>query len=195
MPCCRASDSDRWNSRYATEGEVWQSRPPRKLLTDYAQYIPTHGIALDAACGVANNGLFLAQHGLRVLALDISEIALRIAKQRADQLQTTLYPALFDLVDAWLPPDYFDVIVNFNYLERTTFPVYRLALKNGGLLLFESFVKTADDVLFPEYYLFPGELLQAFADFEILHYAEKQIYGTTKLTAQLVARKVDRSKQ
>ena len=181
--------ADRWNTRYDAEGEQWLARQPRQLLIDYAHFLPPTGLALDAACGVATNGLFLAQRGLRVIALDISEIALRLAKRRAESLTLPIFPAVYDLADPWLPPEIFDVILNFHFLERGTFPVYQRALKAGGILIFETFLQTGEDILFPDYYLTSGELVRAFQDFEILHSTESPLPGIEKVTSQLVARK------
>lgn len=155
--------------------------------------LPQTGLALDAAAGVANNGRFLARQGLRVIALDISEVALRAALERARQEGFSLEAAVMDLSDPWLPSARFDVIVNFRFLERSTFPVYRQALKPGGLLFFETYVKRVPGLQGPDYYLNPGELYSAFRDFEILYWEELAIdTGEEKpkrATARLVARK------
>ncbi len=182
-------DAERWDARYAKEGEDWLERPPRQLLLDYAHLLPSHGLALDAASGVANNGTFLTRYGLRVIALDISEMALKLAIQRAKEQKLNLWAAVYDLSNPWLPPDHFDVIVNFRFLERATFPVYRQALKFAGLLFFETFVKSEGDINHPEYYLRSRELLEAFQDFQIIYWEEVRIPGTERATAQLVARK------
>ena len=186
---CSCPDAERWDARYAEEGEEWLERSPRPLLLNYANALPTSGLALDAASGVANNGAYLARLGLRVIALDISENGLRLAMRRAREEGLDLSAAVYDLSSPWLPPNRFDVIVNFRFLERATFPVYRQALKNGGWLFFETFVKTAGDSDRPEYYLNAGELKQAFQDFEILNWKEAKIPGADRATAQLVARK------
>ena len=47
-------DAERWNSRYAEEGEEWLERGPRRLLQEHADLLPGQGLALDAAAGVAN---------------------------------------------------------------------------------------------------------------------------------------------
>ena len=159
--------SARWDERYRQESDFWLERQPRKLLTDYSYLLPKHGRALDAAAGVANNGLYLAQLGLKVFALDISEYGLKLAKQRANTLEISLHAAVADLSQPWLPEEHFAVIVNFHFLERGTFPVYRQALKPGGLIFFDTFTKRTNQKDPPEYYLDPGELLGWFQDFEI----------------------------
>ena len=139
------------------------------------------------------SSLFLAESGLHVIALDISLVALRLAKQRAGARSLPLEAVVYNLSNPWLPPETFEVILNFHFLERATFPVFRQALKPGGLLFFETFQKAEDDLLVPEYYLEPGELLAAFVDFDIIYWAESVLPATEshpqRAMAQLVARK------
>jgi cyclopropane fatty-acyl-phospholipid synthase-like methyltransferase len=193
QPPARNPDARRWDNRYSVEEEAWLERKPRQLLIDHAQLLPNEGAALDAASGVSANGLFLARRGLKVIALDISEIALRMAVERARAEGLSLDAAVMDLSHPWLPPDYFDIIANFRFLERATFPVYRAALKPGGLLFFESFLKLDLQLPNPEYYLDSGELLSVFQDYEILHWEESKTpvgeHHPPRGTARLVARK------
>jgi 2-polyprenyl-3-methyl-5-hydroxy-6-metoxy-1,4-benzoquinol methylase len=187
------ADAARWNDRYTQDGARWRTRSPRQLLLDFAYLLPPTGLALDAAAGVALHGLFLAERGLRVIALDVSEVGLRLARQLAQERGVWLETAVLDLSHPWLPTNTFDVIVNFRFLERATFPVYRQALKQGGLLFFETFLKTQANADAPAHYLNPGELRDAFHDFEILHsaIADNPHYPSNKqrVAEQLIARK------
>jgi SAM-dependent methyltransferase len=155
--------------------------------------LPETGLALDAAAGVARHGLFLAECGLHVIALDISEVGLRLARESVRKQGVLLETAVLDLAQPWLPANTFDVIVNFRFLERATFPVYRQALKPGGLLFFETFVRTDPQVDYPDHYLNPGELRAAFAGFEIIHHQQTEVLNSlselVKTTESLVARK------
>lgn len=186
-------DARRWDERYAQEKDRWLDHDPRQLLVEYAHLLPKHGLALDAASGVGVNSLFLARRGLHVIALDISEIALRLAIRQARAEGLPLSAAVYDLSSPWLPASFFDVILNFHFLERATLPVFRRALKPGGLLFFETFMKTGGEIDQPEYYLEPGELQAAYQDFEIIHAREMQLPATEnhppRGMAQLVARK------
>ncbi len=190
------ADAVRWNQRYAKDGLHWQARHPRHLLTRFAHLLPPGGMALDAAAGVALHGLFLAERGLHVVALDVSEVGLRLARESAKQRGLRLETAVLDLAHPWLPANYFDVIVNFRFLERATFPVYRQALKPGGLLFFETFVKIDPQGSYPDHYLNPGELAAAFANFTIIHHGQTEILNNqsqpVKITEQLIARKESR---
>lgn len=182
-------DAQRWNARYLAERERWLEQSPRQLLVDYAHLLPKEGLALDAAAGVASNGLYLAVHGLHVIALDISEYGLRLARARARQRSLLLDTAVLDLAQLWLPPDHFDVILNFHFLERSTFDQYRRALRPGGWLIFETFLRYDEAIENPEYFLKPGELCLAFKDFEIAHWREQDLGKQMRVTAQLVAQK------
>ncbi len=104
-----------------------------------------------------------------------------------------LETAVSDLSNPWLPPNKFDVIVNFRFLERATFPVYRQALKPGGLLFFATFVKTPNETSPPIHFLDPGELRTAFSDMTCIHWQQVQqkTYhsASPRLTEQLIVRK------
>ena len=183
----------KWNGRYSAEGVQWQASPPRDLLLSFADRLPGSGLVLDAAAGVGVNGLVLARRGLHVVCLDVSEVGLRLAREQARRESLWLETAVYDLSRPWFPPDCFDVILNFRFLERATFPMYRRALKPGGWLLFETFVRTPETHTDVDFYLLPGELTAAFADFDLLHDGEitgvNGRSGQPKSIAQLVARK------
>jgi SAM-dependent methyltransferase len=187
-------DATRWDARYLDNSRPWLPRAPRQLLVDHAHLLPESGLALDAACGVGANGHFLAQHGLRVIALDISLIALRMAVQWGRAHACPLDAAVYDLSAPWLPPERFDVILNFHFLERACIPVFRQALKPDGIIFFETYLRLDPNLESPERYLVPGELRLIFQDYQVLHYAEKALPDIEQLTsrgmAQLVARKV-----
>lgn len=186
-------DAQRWNEKYRQETDFWLQLEPRQLLTCFSHLLPETGFALDAACGVGNNTIFLAQHGLRAFGIDISEYALHLAKQRAIKLGLLIELCVADLSLPWLPADYFDVIINFHFLERSTFPVFRQGLKPGGIIFFDTFTVADGTTHAPDYYLQPGELKLQFQGFEIIHYADQTVEATRnhgeRGIAQLVARK------
>ena len=187
------SEADRWDAKYQNERESWLAQEPRHLLTANAFLLPGKGKALDAASGVGTSAIFLAQHGLQTYALDISEYALRQAKKRAEAAGLVLEAAVIDLSKPWLPDNYFDVILNFHFLERATIPFYRRTLKSGGLIFFHTFCKRPGQTEDRIYYLEPGELIGWFNDYEVIHYTEEDSLlienSKERSYAQLIARK------
>ncbi len=185
-------DAVKWNGRYETDGLFRQQGHPSHMLQAFAHLLPENGVVLDAAAGVGVNALFVAQRGISVVALDISEVGLRLLRQQAAELEVRVETAVFDLTQPCFPANCVDVVLNFRFLERAAFAAYRQALRPGGLLFFETFVRTGNEET-PTYFLEPGELHQAFADFEVIHSAETTIQGhrsgNMRHVAQLVARK------
>ena len=185
------SDARRWDIRYQDDPRYDTFNRPRPFLVDHAHLLPESGLALDAAMGLGGNAGFLLEHGLRVLGLDISMVALRKAKHH--------YPGLMvvnaDLTCFELPSACFDVILNFYYLQRELWPAYRRWLRPGGLMILETLTQDMLDVrpdTDPLYLLAPGELRQAFASWEILDYQEGWAKGRTqhpRAVASMAARK------
>jgi tellurite methyltransferase len=185
-----ASDAERWNRRYQAE-QRYSFEKPRRFLIDQAAHIPLGGLALDIAMGLGGNAGFLLERGLRVIGLDISEVAVRKAKERFPDLAA----AVVDLTRVRLPSSRFDLISSFFYLERALWPQMRSALKPGGLLVIETLsvdMLEAQPEIEREYLLEEGELRSAFSDFEVLHYDEgwrEGDAGHRRATACLLARK------
>jgi len=185
--------ADHWNDKYQQERSLWLEMEPRHLLVSFIDLVPNKGLALDAACGVGINAIYLANHGLRVIGIDISEYALRLAMKQVKSLDHAIDFIVADLSHPWLPDEHFDLITNFHFLERGAIPVYRKALRQGGLIMFDTFMVTDKTVDSPNYYLKPGELKNMFKGFEIIHYSEEERQPTqnrgARGTAQIVARK------
>jgi SAM-dependent methyltransferase len=189
---CSHPDAVKWNGRYKSDGQYRQKGHPSYLLQDFVHLLSKDGVVLDAAAGVGVNALFVAQQGVPVVALDISEVGLQLLKKRAVELGVAVDTAVFDLTQPYFPPNCVAAILNFRFLERAAFAAYRQALRPGGLIFFETFVHVGEEET-PSYFLEPGELHQAFADFQIIHSAETEVRGQRsgkmRHIAQLIARK------
>jgi SAM-dependent methyltransferase len=185
-------DETKWNARYLSEKSGYLTRQPHTLLTSYADSLPETGLALDMACGLAASSLYLASRPWRVIGLDIAETALRMVQEKARKTDLPVSLAAMDLTAPWLPDSHFDVILNFYYLVRPLWAVYRKSLKPGGWLFVETFVWQPGIEADREYYLQPDELRQVFADWKIMHYEELQrphASDTKRQIAQLIARR------
>jgi tellurite methyltransferase len=185
-----------WDERYAAFSPD-ERHEPTPFVTACLPQLPRQGYALDIAAGAGRHSLALARHGLQVDAVDISGQGLRLAQQRA--IEAGLTPGkqirfiLADLERPWLPRRGYEVILVSFFLYRPLFSLLKALLRPGGWLVYETLI-TGQDSTFthpsarPEFLLQPQELKNAFADFEILFYAE--VNPGQRATAQLLARKV-----
>ncbi len=187
----RLPPRQRWDARYAHFEDSGLPSQPRDFLTSWLPSLPKDGLALDIAAGAGRHSLALAQHGLRVHAVDISLEGLRRLK-KSTRPPEQIVPIVLDLERGWLPHAEYDVIVNFLFLERAVFPAIKQRLKTGGWLLIETF--TVEQLTLPHkahlrrhFLLETHELADIFSDMEIVFYNEGLAYGN--YTAQLVAKK------
>ena len=70
-----------WNKRYESMPSLW-SRSPNAALVEFATALPA-GRALDVGAGEGRNSVWLATRGWDVTALDIADVALARAAERA----------------------------------------------------------------------------------------------------------------
>jgi tellurite methyltransferase len=190
-------DAFRWNSRYQA-GADNASDLPRSLLVDHMNLLPTQGLALDIAMGLGGSAGFLLQHGLRVIGVDISSVAVSRAKKDFPALMAVVT----DIERFYIPPDTYDVILNFLFLQRDLWLSIQYGLKLGGILFMECLTDEMLSVhpeIDPIYLLKPGELQHAFidsplpVDLEILYYFEgwsTSANAHRRATAALVARRI-----
>ena len=161
--------ADVWNKRYQETKHALSK--PRSFLIDNQSYLPDKGLALDIGMGLGYNAKQLGDHGLSVIGVDFSSIALKNAKINFPDLQ----PLLAKLPNIHFIEDSFDVILNFWFLERKTFPMIKSSMKPGGVLFFET-MRSDPDIntqnINPGYLLRPGELQAVFNDWDILIYDE-----------------------
>ncbi|MEK6726529.1 MAG: methyltransferase domain-containing protein [Deltaproteobacteria bacterium] len=167
-------------------------RDPSRLLMDFIPSL-TVGRALDIACGEGRNSIYLARKGFNVDAIDISDAALAKGRAAADGLKINFIAA--DLEAFQIPEDSYDLIINFNYLQRSIASDIRRGLKVGGYIIFETY--TLEQKKFgrptnPEFLLKPNELLTMFKDLHIIYYREGVFEegGRKKGLASLVGEKI-----
>lgn len=141
------------------------------IVRDYIDRA-TVGRALDIACGTGAVSLFLAKRGYTVEAVDISDVALASLAARHPAIQGVCA----DLDSFHLAVGRYRLITNIRYLNRRLFPQIIAALQPGGMLIFETFLKSRkkemDGGFKREYLLDEQELSHVFASLNILFYKE-----------------------
>lgn len=181
-------DSEKWNNKYSSD-EYITGKEPSDWLADNASLLDGKGKALDIAGGEGRNSVFVASKGYEVTCLDISENGLQKAQALAQEKNTKITTLLADLDNKSLPENEYDLVLCFNFLDRSLFPGICKTLKPGGLIFYETF--TLDHLKHSsfkkEWVLEINELLQVFNGFRILRYRE--VDEAPKAFASLVAQK------
>jgi len=159
-------------------------------------------LAVDVACGEGRHALYLARRGWRVEAMDISDVALDnlAATARAEGLDVTCLlrdfepepPAALPAFEA----DRYDLAVVMRYTNLPLLSRLAWALRPGGYLLAEAYLKAAGPdggPRNPAYRVGPGEFEATVArDLDILASREESTTGRSGLPAavvQVVARR------
>ena len=113
-PFCAGAQAAEWDARYSErDGAMWSGRPNGRLIAEVAGLVP--GRALDVGCGEGADAIWLARSGWAVTAIDISDVAVRRAREAAelagvaiewlcgDALQTPFPTRSFDLLSMQYP--------------------------------------------------------------------------------------------
>jgi 2-polyprenyl-3-methyl-5-hydroxy-6-metoxy-1,4-benzoquinol methylase len=131
------AQENKWN-RFYLEAEAG-NQAPTEVLSDNAYLLPNSGTALDLACGLGANAIFLAELGMTVTALDISSIAIEKLRGYASRHAFRIEAKQDDISFTSLAPTAYDVIVISRFLDRTLTDAIINALKPGGLLFYQTF--------------------------------------------------------
>jgi 2-polyprenyl-3-methyl-5-hydroxy-6-metoxy-1,4-benzoquinol methylase len=165
---------------------------PAPFLVENIELLPK-GRVLDVAMGTGRNTIYLARMGFDVEGIDISPEAVSTASEAAQKAGVTIKAQAADLEsDYQIESGAYDVIICFNYLQRSLIPQIKDGLRKGGIVVYETFI--VDQAQFgkpknPDYLLEHNELLNTFRDFRCLRYREGIIEGP-KAIASIVAEKV-----
>ncbi len=149
---------------------------PSPWVTRFAPLLPPGSTLLDLACGAGRHARYLASRGFLVDAVDRDASALALL-DGVPNLRT-LHADLES--DPWpFPGRRFDGVIITNYLHRPLFPRLTEAVAEGGLLLYETFMR-GHELLGgkpsnPAFLLESNELLSAFAGLTIVAFEEGRV--------------------
>lgn len=126
-------ERSKWNARYR-EGSHAAAEPSPSLV-EIEALLPLRGRALDVAGGAGRHALWLARRGYEVTIVDISDVGLRIAEERAREEGLSISTWRADLATESVPFGPWDLILVSHYLDRALFPALVDALSPSGLLV------------------------------------------------------------
>jgi 2-polyprenyl-3-methyl-5-hydroxy-6-metoxy-1,4-benzoquinol methylase len=165
---------------------------PAQFLVENIELL-SKGRALDLAMGNGRNTIYLAKMGFEVEGVDISPEAVSAALESAEKAGVTVKANVVDLEKAFhIKRGAYDVIICFNYLQRSLVPEIKNGLRHGGMIVYETYI--VDQAQFgkpknPAYLLKHNELLDMFRELRCLRYREG-IFEGPRATASIIAQKV-----
>jgi len=167
----------KWDSKY------WQHQSTTAaaaVLTENSFLLPEQGTALDLACGLGGNALFLAECGLQVQAWDISSVALEVLLQNAARKSLDIAIKQCKIDALAIPANTFDVIVVSRFLDRMLCNAIMAALRKHGLLFYQTFTQDKlndEGPRNPNFLLRQNELLRLFEPLTTVFYKENSQIG------------------
>lgn len=181
-------DREKWESRYKRERR--DLFVPDEFLSAH-EHLLRPGRALDLACGLGANSLFLSKRGFGVDAVDISLEACSRLLAEARRIEADVRPFVADLDYYPLPEELYDVVLVFYFFSPPLIPAIKASLKAGGLLFYATYncrhtsVKPGFNVA---YLVAEGALSSYFSDFEII--VPEEVAGDYGNVSRLAAVKV-----
>lgn len=176
----------------ASDSSVSFERSPSSFLIENIDILP-RGRALDIAMGSGRNAIYLAKVGYEVEGVDISQEAINEAIKLAEEGNVRIDAHQVDLeTEPYIRREIYDLIICFNYLQRSLFQDIKNGLKVGGMVVYETFI--IDQAKYgrpknPKFLLERNELLYIFEEFRCLRYREG-VFGDGRAVASIIAEKV-----
>jgi ubiquinone/menaquinone biosynthesis C-methylase UbiE len=181
-----------WNKRYR-EGFYSGSLKTHDLVTRFWRLVPVDGPVIDVAMGTGRDLFHFAEQGFFCCGLDSSEEAVKTARNGAKERGLAISPVQGDAFHLPFRRSSAGALLIFYFLVREAMPELVSILKPGGILMYETFLKTQntfDRPLNPDFLLDHGELLGYFGGLDLLFYEEGTFVFDEKKRA--VARYVGR---
>ncbi len=133
-----------WDERYATDDYIFGTAP-NVFLASQAGLIRSGMRALAIADGEGRNGVWLAEQGAQVLAIDVSPVALEKARKLAEERRVILEFEQADVLNWDWPEETYNLVAAI-FIQFAPPPErdriiagIRRALKPGGLLILQGY--------------------------------------------------------
>lgn len=141
---------------------------PSEWIRRFVHLLPPGAHVLDVACGSGRNAGYLASLGHQITGVDRDAQALAQLPAGVTAVQADIEN------DAWpLSYEQFDAVIVTNYLWRPLWPQILGSVRDGGVLLYETFAQ-GNEVYGkpsrPDFLLAPGELLRVCTGWQVVAY-------------------------
>lgn len=159
----------KWNRRYEEKSRAGISPEPNPLALRF-QHRVQGGVMLDAACGLGSGIAALAGQVERIVAMDLSDRALRDGKAHWKGHDNISWVQGDVARMEWRGPC-FEVICAFGFTDWNFFRRVPHLLKKGGLFFYQGFSArqlTVKPNLDPAWTSTPESILALFHGFEVL---------------------------
>ncbi|MEJ2756228.1 MAG: class I SAM-dependent methyltransferase [Gammaproteobacteria bacterium] len=134
-------DKSFWNKRYSGTNYLYGTQPNSFMAEHYNLLT---GPVLSLSEGEGRNAVFLASHGLDVLGVDISLVALEKAKSLAKSHGVKIRTVLADLAIYEPEENQFGSVVSIyahlpSAVRNRLYPLIERSLKPGGIIILEAY--------------------------------------------------------
>ncbi|MFQ5502609.1 MAG: methyltransferase domain-containing protein [Phycisphaerae bacterium] len=149
--------------------------------------------ALDIACGSGRDAVFMGRAGLAVEAWDVLPDAVRLCEALAGRNGVSIRAGCRDVErDVAIEPLRYDLITCFNFLHRPLMPMIASAVRQGGIVIYETFVEPQRKLFGKPrrdaHLLRTGELPEYFDGWRVL-VSREVLAGPRRFVASLIAMK------
>lgn len=134
-----------WDERYAEQGFAYGTEPNAFLQSFRSQFRPGQR-ALMVCDGEGRNGVWLAQLGLDVVSVDLSQVGLDKARELARERGVELKTICTDIYEWDWPAEEFDfvILIYAHFREPDRARLHQAAfnaLRPGGQLILEAYTR------------------------------------------------------
>jgi SAM-dependent methyltransferase len=156
----------------------------------WAHLVEPSQAILDVACGTGRHVKLFVDKGCIVTALDISVESLQAVAAHSPSAR--IIQADIENAPWPLEGETFDAVVVTNYLWRPLFPQLLASLKDGGILIYETFAvgnETVGKPSRPDFLLKGKELLSLCAELHVIAYEDGFLDSPDRFVQRIVASK------